>query len=927
MAKDFNVILGEAQQIKNEFIEGANTANRLGTCLEDIVQRAEVDEAAAAKATTEIKAGDGLIGGGTIEQSRTISVGATDDSVVVGADGIKVDTQDNLTSTSSTKPLSAKQGKALQDNKADKSRKVNAGAGLTGGGDLAADRTIDVVSANDGITVNADNIQLNTINDVTSTSATKPLSANQGKVLNDKVVQVETNLNTLAAATNYNPYVNKSLTGYSLIREFYVPDSTKIVTNINIRKAIVVTGSNPVRYRNLVTLTYSDGTSDKYDNLYLTSQDAAIKELAGIIVGVGSTFYILFSENLPIGTTYINFDNTYNIDATHNIENAPAIKILFEKNRAIAEEIKHVPKADIVDNVVDGGSTKVLSASQGVYLNTKIDEIYGSMFNTFTFGLEWEDNKLMIANGGVNIIDSSSTTYYNKCSTTKNVDCSSFINKKIKIKYGIQNTRFAFYNGVNMVGISTVYSGSGNVEVTVPGNATSFKISVWVANISDLSTAKTYTEITSVIKIDNSSSVTQRMYSLQLFGAMDYALPTDFYYSQILFFGQSFAQGGSSKIATTGVIPNCFMFGDNLKAISGAAFNPLKQTIYEYPVVSCSNALSQMYRRYGHDINIVASTAGTGGVSITTLLNSYVPNVQLMHAGMKSVADAAVKSVGCFAIVYMQGESDYREGNINDKAAYKGYLMQVKNALQESAMTNLGQTRKPLFFLYQTSGSNWIVNDGAVNNESLGVSMAQIEFAQENEDVILISPAYQVTFYANDGHPSTNGERWLGEYYAKAIWQTLYRGFRYSNPKPEHITRESNRIIIYLSNCVLPLMLNTWTLAQQTNYGFVVKADDVSVAVSDIKFDNNAIVLNLSTDVSSATKVSISYGGAGIGRGNVCDSDSSSTWLKYLSDVGDTGYDGIRVIGYSPKDEKGNSIVGNSYPMNNFLSVFYKELN
>ena len=45
MAKDFNTILSEAQQIKNEIIEGANTALRTGTCLEDIVQRAEYDEA------------------------------------------------------------------------------------------------------------------------------------------------------------------------------------------------------------------------------------------------------------------------------------------------------------------------------------------------------------------------------------------------------------------------------------------------------------------------------------------------------------------------------------------------------------------------------------------------------------------------------------------------------------------------------------------------------------------------------------------------------------------------------------------------------------------------------------------------------------------------------------------------------------------
>ena len=58
-----------------------------------------------------------------------------------------------------------------------------AGAGLTGGGTLESDRTLNVVSANDGITVNADNIQLNAVDNLASTSATQPLSANQGKVL------------------------------------------------------------------------------------------------------------------------------------------------------------------------------------------------------------------------------------------------------------------------------------------------------------------------------------------------------------------------------------------------------------------------------------------------------------------------------------------------------------------------------------------------------------------------------------------------------------------------------------------------------------------------------------------------------------------------------------------------------------------------
>ena len=258
MAKDFNVILGEAQQIKNEIIEGANTANRLGTCLEDIVQRAEVDEAAAAKNTTEIVAGDGRNGGGTIAQSRTLSVGATDDSVIVGADGIKVDTQDSLTSTSATKPLSAKQGKALQDNKADKSRKVNAGAGLTGGGDLVADRTIDVVSANDGITVNADNIQLNTIDNVTSTSATKPLSANQGKVLNEKVAQVETDLNQKGNRMFLdNEELSKNILGVEVDFEFSSMVLNQITMN-NSGKFIVIS----VTFDDSSTEIFSISSSD-----------------------------------------------------------------------------------------------------------------------------------------------------------------------------------------------------------------------------------------------------------------------------------------------------------------------------------------------------------------------------------------------------------------------------------------------------------------------------------------------------------------------------------------------------------------------------------------------------------------------------------------------------------------------------------------
>lgn len=72
------------------------------------------------------------------------------------------------------------------DNKANKIIEMIAGNGLIGGGNLELNRTFDIVSANDGIIINPDNIQLNLVNDLTNTSITRGLTANQGKILDEK---------------------------------------------------------------------------------------------------------------------------------------------------------------------------------------------------------------------------------------------------------------------------------------------------------------------------------------------------------------------------------------------------------------------------------------------------------------------------------------------------------------------------------------------------------------------------------------------------------------------------------------------------------------------------------------------------------------------------------------------------------------------
>jgi hypothetical protein len=61
--------------------------------------------------------------------------------------------------------------------KVDKSTEINSGNGLTGGGNLLNNITLNIESANDGILINSDNIELQTINNLYSGSTTKPLSS------------------------------------------------------------------------------------------------------------------------------------------------------------------------------------------------------------------------------------------------------------------------------------------------------------------------------------------------------------------------------------------------------------------------------------------------------------------------------------------------------------------------------------------------------------------------------------------------------------------------------------------------------------------------------------------------------------------------------------------------------------------------------
>lgn len=122
-------------------------------------------------------------------------------------------------------------------------RQMTAGKGLTGGGNFTSDKTFNVVSANDGIIVNENNIQLNPVDDLSNSSTTRALAANQGLILDNKDKGIVGGYNgkfPLTSATKGNIYLLENTQKYYICITDY--NGSKLTTpNANFEELSVYT--------------------------------------------------------------------------------------------------------------------------------------------------------------------------------------------------------------------------------------------------------------------------------------------------------------------------------------------------------------------------------------------------------------------------------------------------------------------------------------------------------------------------------------------------------------------------------------------------------------------------------------------------------------------------------------------------------------
>ncbi|CAI1944834.1 Uncharacterised protein [Serratia marcescens] len=262
-----------------------------------------------------------------------------------------------------------------------------------------------------------------------------------------------------------------------------------------------------------------------------------------------------------------------------------------------------------------------------------------------------------------------------------------------------------------------------------------------------------------------------------------------------IYYGQSLQNGteGWPRLSTVQPLDN-LMFGDSVMPASptaavftprnGAALKPLIATCCdangnaltdsqvaalapgtiaygETPVEGCLNSWRRHHLdRLGLSSEpnrlFVGSATGVGGRTIAQLSKGASPELYnrfyTAMTGVKAVADAEGKSyqVGC--IVHMHGQQDYPSAT---KEYFKTATLQLRDDMYTDVASVTGQSRMPAFIIDQAGAS--FTRD----EHNMAVGMAQIELADENENIFLAGPTYPYT--DKNGHLDSNGYRWFAE--------------------------------------------------------------------------------------------------------------------------------------------------------------------
>ena len=417
-----------------------------------------------------ITAGNGLTGGGDITTNRTINVVSANNGIIANTDNIQLDTAsstftDGVKAKLNTETTISGSSQIDHDSTtnfvadehiAHSGVSITAGNGLTGGGDITTNRTINVVSANNGIVANADNIQLDTASS-TFTDGVKTKLNSETVVSGSS--QVDHDSTTNFVANEHIDHSGVTITAGNGLTGGGTIEATRTLNVVSANNGIVANADNI--QLDVASSTFTDGVKSKLNSETVVSGSSQIDVTQTTNYGSinqytdSDTLSYINSLDVVSGSSQIDVTQTTNYGSINQYTDSDTLVYINSLGVQSGSDTPHYTDSD---NLTYINSLGIISSSAGGDLDVNGDitassfDVSGSI-NVTSHGADG----LILNEDGSNATLSSRLFFMNNQTTGWAIHKAA---NHLEFKSG------SIPNSSSGVAKLKIYAGTDNVEVT-----------------------------------------------------------------------------------------------------------------------------------------------------------------------------------------------------------------------------------------------------------------------------------------------------------------------------------------------------------------------------------------------------------------------------------------------------------------------------
>lgn len=369
-----------------------------------------------------------------------------------------------------------------------------------------------------------------------------------------------------------------------------------------------------------------------------------------------------------------------------------------------------------------------------------------------------------------------------------------------------------------------------------------------------------------------------------------YGLCVDSAVNYVLIGGQSLSVGHGAVVLSTEQPYANRMLSPGVRAGNAGldAFAPLVESqqgpVGETIASGLANLVAELELAAGREHVMAASSHGVSGQPYSALKKGSASFATGMAqvAAAAALAETAGESFALRAVTLIHGESDHIGNNQN----YDESLIEWQSDYETDAVAITGQAHPVPLFLCQMSSFT------KLGSATSRIPIDQLAAADARpERIYVVGPKYFLP-YVDGVHLSGDGERWLGEHYAKAYRRVLVDGAPWIPLRPRALSRDGATITIDFAVPAPSLVLDEELVSNPGNYGFeFADTSGATPAIVDVSLvGETKVQITLDAPpVGGNKRVRYAYtgvagqaGGPMTGaRGNLRDSDSTPSRHDY----------------------------------------------